>query len=565
MPKICLPNNLANRFRQALKSGEINPEQLSTISSKERNEFFKNLVGEEYATMTNALFESKLLLKNQQQGLITWAKTVAGLKPEVKKALLDKVERMQNVLTPENEEAFLNDLVNTKLGVTVTDKEAGDISRLAKEATDARTKMEASPRRGIDGKPTPQELEYGIRTVELNNYVNDLKIKGERVSPLDLLFNPKKAVMEVGGITKSLKSSIDISATLRQGIKTVFSNPVQFAKNAPKQFGDIIRTFQGKEAMDLLNAEIISDPMYELMKKSKLAVGAIEEAFPTRSPEMVPILGKFFKASDAAYSGFLHRMRVDLFKKYIRLAESQGVNINSPKEIESIAKMVNALTGRGHLGGAESAANVLNVTMFSPRNLKSHIDVLTAHQFQPGVTPFVRKQAALNLVKTLAGIGGLLATANVLWPGSVEKDSRSADFSKIRIGNTRFDVAGGMGSLVTLVSRLAPLLLGQKPITKSTKTGKVTELNSGKFGSQTGKDVLFQFMENKASPLFAELLDRLQGETFDGEEPNYKTTLKNLLVPLSVANVWETKDEADRANLLIIMIMDALGIGTNTY
>lgn len=68
MARICLPKDLANKFRQALKSGEVNPAELSTMSSKDRNAFFTKLVGEEFATMTNSLFESKLLLKINNKG-----------------------------------------------------------------------------------------------------------------------------------------------------------------------------------------------------------------------------------------------------------------------------------------------------------------------------------------------------------------------------------------------------------------------------------------------------------------------------------------------------------------
>lgn len=556
--KICLPKDLANRFKQALKSGEINPEVISTMTSKERNAFFTKLVGEEYGQMTNALFESKLLLKNQKQGMISWAKSVAGLKEEARRDLLTKIEKMQNILTPENEGMFLEDLASTKLGVGITDKEAADIAKLTKEALDARDAMDSSPRRGVDDVPTPQELAYGEKTIALNNYVNNLKTKAERYTPLELVFSPRKAAMEIGGITKSVKSSGDISASLRQGIKTFFSNPIEWWRNAPKQFSDIKKVFQGKDAMDMLNAEIISDPMYDLMKKSKLAVGAIEEAFPTRNPEMIPFLGKFFKASDAAYSGFLHRMRVDLFKKYIRIAESQGININNKAEIESIAKMVNALTGRGHLGGLESSANALNVTFFSPRNFKSNLDFLTAHQAQKGVTPFVRMEAAKNLIKTLAGIGTVLATAQMLWgDDAVEWDPRSSDFGKIKIGKTRFDITGGNGSLITLLGR---------QITGETKTkGNIKSITTGKFGAPSRGSVLMNFTENKLSPLAQEIQDRLVGKTFEGNKPTLMNTAKNFFVPLGIANINETKDQKDRADLLLIGIMDALGVGSQTY
>jgi hypothetical protein len=558
MAKICLPKELTQAFRQALKSGKINPDQLSNMTSAQRNEFFKGVVGEDFATMTNSLFESKLLLKNQKVGLINWARTVADLKPEVRRDLLARVERLQNVLTPENTDAFLNDFVNAKLGVNVTDVEAETISRLAKEATSAKEAMENGPRRQIDGLPTKEELEYGLKTIDLNNYVNDLKVKAERISMKDLISNPKKAIIESASITKSLKSSIDNSALLRQGLKTLFSNPREWFRNAPKTFSDIKKVFQGQDAQRLLNAEIISDPMYPMMQKAKLAVGSIEEAFPSRAPAEIPVLGTFFKASDAAYSGFLHRMRADLFKKYVKIAEANGVNINSTQEIQGIAKMVNSLTGRGNLGFAERGANVFNVIFFSPRNLKSNIDFLTAHIGDDTVSPFVKKQAALNLLKTVAGITTVLATAKTLYPDTVEKDARSSDFGKIRVGNTRFDVAGGMAGFATLGARLLT------NSSKSSTSGKVRELGEG-YKPDTRYSITRDFFENKFSPIFSEIKQRSSEETFDGEDPTITKSLINLLAPLSISNAWETKEEKDRANLLLIIISDALGIGTNTY
>ena len=558
MVKICLPNNIANGFRQALKSGAINPDKLSNMTSKERNEFFKSIVGDEYATMTNSLFESKLLLKNQKQGLITWAKTVANLKDDVRVDLLSKINKLQNALTPENTDAFLNDFVNAKLGVNVTDKEAADISRLAIDATQAKEVMESAPRRGLDQPPTPEEISYGLKTIELNDYVNDLKVKAERISPVELLLNPKSAAREAASLTKSLTSSLDNSALGRQGLKTLFSNSKEYFKNAPKTFSDINKVFQGKDAQKLLNAEIISDPMYDLMKKSKLAVGAIEEAFPSRSPEMLPIFGKFFKASDAAYSNFLHRMRADLFKKYVRMAEDLGVNINNIKETESIAKMVNSLTGRGNLGALEKSADVVNIAFFSPRNLKSNIDFLTAHALQKDVSPFVRKQAAINLVKTLGGIASILAVANTLRPGSVETDPRSSDFGKIKIGKTRFDVAGGMAGFSTLLARLIT------NSTKSSTSGKITELGKG-YKPTTRFDVALDFFTNKFSPLFSQVKQYAEGKTFEGEEPTVMNSLKEIAFPLSVSNVWELKDEKDTADLIAISLAEFFGIGTATY
>ena len=572
MAKICLPNNIAQGFRQALKSGVINPDKLSNMTSKERNEFFKKIVGDEYATMTNSLFESKLLLQNQKQGLITWAKTVAGLKPEVRNDLLSRVNKLQNALTPENTDAFLNDFVNTKLGVNVTDKEAGDIARLAQDAMSAKEVMESSTRRGFNEDATLEELAYGQKTLALNNYVNDLKTKAERLSIKELMLNPQKAIMETAGVSKSLTSSLDNSAILRQGIKTIFSNPKEYFKNAPKTFSDIKKVLSGKDAQEILNAEIISDPMYDLMKKAGLSVGSIEEAFPSRQPEMIPILGRFFKASDAAYSGFLHRMRADLFKKYYLIAEKTGVNVNSKKELEGIGALVNSLTGRGKLpGAAESASSFLNVMMFSPRNLQSHVDFLTAFRGRD-VSDFAKKEMSKALLKTVLGTAAIMSTAMALWgKDSVEADFRSSNTGKLKVGKDIYDITGGMATVPVLAARLATVLSNSFLDTefgnvKNAKTGKVTKLNEGKFGGNTGKDVLFDFFENKSSPLLTVLLDGLEDENFDGENVTIGNSLQTLFGPLGGMSLYERikGGDMDPIKLSLITALETLGISVRT-
>jgi hypothetical protein len=54
----------------ALKNNEIDPAKLADMTSAERRDFFTKIVGEDDAKDVNALFESKLLLKNQQTGLL---------------------------------------------------------------------------------------------------------------------------------------------------------------------------------------------------------------------------------------------------------------------------------------------------------------------------------------------------------------------------------------------------------------------------------------------------------------------------------------------------------------
>ena len=53
----CLPTEFVNKFIDALKSGAIDPEKLSKMTSADRREYLGKIVGEADAREVNALFE----------------------------------------------------------------------------------------------------------------------------------------------------------------------------------------------------------------------------------------------------------------------------------------------------------------------------------------------------------------------------------------------------------------------------------------------------------------------------------------------------------------------------
>lgn len=557
MASWCLIPEYVTKFKQGLKDGSISPEKLSQMASEERNKYLSQFVGGDNAKQVNSLFESKLLLKNQQAGMITWAKKVAGMTPEAKRDLISRIEKMDRVLSPKEGEQFLKDLASTRLGADVTAQEAKQIFELSNKVKETR----ALQKEDLTFATESERLEYGRAKVALGNLVNDLKEK----TNLGISFDPVKALSGFAGNAKSIKASLDNSAIFRQGWKTLFTNPLVWQKNARKTFSDIVKTFGGKKVMDEINADIISRPTYDLMVKAKLAVGVIEEAFPGTVAEKLPVLGRAYKASETAYTGFLYRQRADVFDKYIQIAQKSGVELTK-KELESIGSMVNSLTGRGNLGRFEgSAANFLNNVFFSPRFMKSQFDTLGHVVSGAGGSNFVRREAAINLLKVISGTAGVLAVANAVKPGSVEWDPRSSDFGKVKVGNTRFDVTGGVSGMVTLASRLLPILAGQEGKTKSTTTGEVTPINSGKFGASTGKDVLFDFFSNKASPIGAVIVNLLEGKDFDGNKTTPGSEIVKAFIPIGFSNYEKLSKDPNAPNKIITTILDGLGIGANTY
>lgn len=547
----CIPKPLADKFKDYLRKGKITPEKLVAMSSEERRTLFSEIVGESEAKEMNAALESKLILKDQKRGMITWLKQVSGLKPEVKRDLIAKIGKLEKVLSPENERAFLEDLASKRLGADISMEEAKKIADMAKTVRET--------------KGVGDRMDYGRAKVALDNYVSELK-HANRPTVIQRIKNPAGILNEVAGSAKGLNASLDNSAIFRQGWKTMFTNPVIWMKNSCQSFVDLVKRFGGKHVIDEVNAEIQSRPTYDLMQKAKLDVGTTEEQFPTHLPSKIPVLGRFYKASEAAYTGFVYRMRADIFDKYIKIAETAGEDIHSKEQLESIGKLVNSLTGRGHLGGAERVASTVNNVFFSPRFLKSNIDFLTAHQLQKGVTPFVRKQAAMNLAKVVVGTASILAIANSIWPNSVELDPRSSNFGKIKIGNTTFDVSGGMASIITLAARIVPTFHNGKIgfWSKNRITGKINQLNSGKFGSDSVIDVIKDFAEGKTSPVASVFRDIwLEGQDFNHKKPTFLGEMNNLFTPLPIKNAIQLSQAKD-APVLAGIIADALGISVNT-
>lgn len=567
MATFCLIPKQADAFIAKIKSGELDPSKLADMSSEQRRAAF-DFLGESTARETNKLFESKLLLKNQEAGMINWVKQLTGLKPEVQKDLLSKINKLDSLLNPKDQQAFLEDLVAHKVGATITLGEAAKISELAKTTNETRGAVqENSP------IASPDRMAYGRAQVAFQDYVSDLKNQTKKLTLEDFKKTPGKTIAKVAsntaGLMKSLKATLDNSALGRQGLKLMFSDPKIWAKNSLQSFKDIFQTLKGQDALSEIRAEVLSRPnaMNGLYKKEGLAVGTKEEAFPTSLPEKIPGVGRVFKAAETAFTAFQYRSRADVFDKYVEVAKKAGVD-----DFSGIGKVANSLTGRGTFGQkGEGAANVANNFMFSPRLIKSHIDLLTAHAFDSGISKFARKQAAYNLVKVIAGVATVNIIANALKPGSAETDTRSSDAGKIRIGDTRFDYTGGMASLVTLGTRLAPLLVGQKSFTKSSTTKKLTQINAKDkkgqpaFGAQTGLDVFFDFLTNKASPVASLVVNQLRDQNFDGSKPTLKSQTESAFVPLPITTYEELKNNPNSANILAAMIADALGFGTNTY
>jgi len=566
---ICLPVDLTQQFKEKLKSGAIDPIKMAEMNSAQRRESL-SFLGENNAAEVNALYESKLLLKNQQQGMITWIRNVAGLKTELKRDMISQVNRMDEaLLTPESEQDFLEDLAAQKLGVGVTMEETGKIAELAALVSEKEAAIKEGDRQS--------ELEYGQAVVAFTNYVTALK---QPTGPLftrlkdRFMENPLGTLVKepVFALSRTVTTAVDVSYTLRQGSQLFFRKNKIWRRNALKAIGAAIKEFKGTKDFnfqDMVDADIISRKNARNGRFKKMGldvVGLREEEVPSDIPEKIPGVRRLFKASNAAFTVQAHLNRADLADQFIEMKEKVNEEVDSVETLRPIGILVNSMTGRGSLGELEKISGISNLAFFSLKFLKSNIDSLGYQVVRGGGstkakgTAFVRKQAAINTLTRIGGIASILGAASLLGDDdTVEFDATSANFGKIKIGDTRIDVTGGAGSIAILAARL---LTGRM---KSSVTGITKELNTGEFASKNKKEVLFDFFDNKTAPALTTILDILEGSDFDGKKPTIASAFLNMYTPISFQNFKELEKHPDSANILLATILDVFGAGTNTY
>ena len=358
---------------------------------------------------------------------------------------------------------------------------------------------------------------------------------------------------DVLNVSKSAMSSGDLSFTLRQGIYLAVRHPKEFWG----AFKDQLKYFVDPKYYDDVQNAMVQDSTYGLAKQSGLALtsptssvlGTREEAFMSNLAEKIPGFGEIIKASSRAYTGFANKFRFDVFKKL-----STSFDDITPDETKAFADFINNGTGRGSLGRFENSAVELNNVFFSPRLMVSRFNLLDPYYYYK-LPPRVRAEA-MKTTGTFAG--ALLTTLGVakLAGADVSFDPKSADFLKIKIGNTRIDLGGGFTQYV----RLGLMLAGRGTI--NSKTGKFTEFGKG-YNSTTRFDLIQRFLENKEAPVASLITELLKGKDAMGKELNIPKELVSRVIPMTVQDAYEMyKDEPAMIPLIVFAI---LGAGVQTY
>jgi len=397
----------------------------------------------------------------------------------------------------------------------------------------------------------------------------------------------KDMLLEVLNVPRTIMSSGDFSAFLRQGIIAGVAHPMVAGRNFVKMFGD----FGSQKHFDRFFYGVKDDPLYPISKESGLYVAdphdirltAKEEAFMNNYAEKIPYIGRsaklptikkgkigltekkyggMVKASERAYVGYLNRLRWDIFKQQAENLENNGMTFeNAPEVYKAMANLINNETGRGKMGGLEEAAPILSTTIFAPRLIASRVNMLTNWanpNFYRKVPKPVRVQYFKDMAKFIGAGMTILAIAKASG-ADVETDPRSSDFGKIKIGNSRWDIWGGHQQYIRMFTQM---LLGT---TKSAQTGKTRSLGGEDIFGQTRADVLLRFIRGKLAPMPALAADVLAGRNIIGEKVTVTSELQNKLLPLMIGDIEDAYKDGGVKSALGVGMPAIFGVSVQTY
>ena len=351
--------------------------------------------------------------------------------------------------------------------------------------------------------------------------------------------------LDVLGSMRAFAAGVgDMSLALRQAIVVA----PRFPRLWTRAFTQMHRQYFSPKFFKASQQEIASRPTFAQMQEHGLhltgiAEGMREEPFQSTILQRIPGVRVLANAAERAYTGMGNRLRADLFDRYVALNKRLGGEVY---DLDQMANVINTWTGRGALRlygtrGIESApslarmAPVLNATLFSPRLLASRLNLLDPMYYRSLSKP-ARQEAIKTFtafVATGASMLGLAKAAGV----EVGTDPRSADFGKLKIGNTRIDIWGGFQQPVVLFLRL---LSGQMV---SSTTGREFTLGEGGYKPTTRLDILQRFAGSKVSPPVRLALALFQGTTATGQKTNLSAEVVNSFVPMFLGDLYELIQE----------------------
>lgn len=400
-------------------------------------------------------------------------------------------------------------------------------------------------RKKISKRLENKQIEIAKKKSEIKNLIENMRP-----------WTTKRKLKEITASAKAIAATADISFTLRQNFWQVAANfiphPVKTTSIMAKSLGAFLNEHSSDQiANSLRNAE--NAELYDLYGVKILDAGSVDaqmqsEVFRGKFIENYKIfgkqnpLGRLMRASSRHSVAIGNLFRTSAFDQFV----SDNQNATS-EELAAMADYINKSTGIGDISKLGPVINYLNEVMFSPKFVASRFQTPWAIVKYRNL-PRVRKQIARDMVNVVS-TGGLVLFLAALAGADVEwEDPESADWGKIRVGNTRVDIWGGFQQPARLITRLS----------------------AGRFTRESIRDfdpleMVGRFSMYKAAPAVTIPHELWTGSTMVGEETAWNETLLRSMFPLVTRDIYDAAREGGLGTAAAVGTLGVLGVGVGVY
>ena len=429
--------------------------------------------------------------------------------------------------------------------------------RKTMHVADELTKTQEQLRTGnfdIKVKPVEKPILPELERAQIQLKVNRKRIR-TAIKDMEPMTAGKVGV-EAINTARTLKATADMSAVMRQGLVLSVRRPIV----AGKAFGKSFKAFFDKYTAEQIDNAIKSAPHHYIREKSGLQLMEVggrvargEEMFMSSVAEKIPLYGRVVKASERHMVSYLNMIRTAAFDQLLQKFPNA-----THAELTAWADFVNKASGRGNLGKFAGAANTLSLGFFAPRFAVSRIQTPLAlfGKSSKGVTRRVRKEIAKDLVAT-ASLGATALTLAHLAGAEVGTDPRSADWGKIKVGNTRIDIWGGMQQPMRVVARSGLGITDKLGLTGEDLTDWQKDVDPVELAAR--------FSQYKFSPLITIPLELYKGKTIVGEDVTPSETAAKAAIPMvyeDMVDAWRLEGVGQSA---WVGGLAFFGVGASTY
>jgi len=325
-------------------------------------------------------------------------------------------------------------------------------------------------------------------------------------------------LMKLWNLPRALMASFDDSAVLRQGAMLLPEGKI--AWRAWRSHWKVIKA-SGAQALE---DEVRGNTYFNHARAHGLdftfpsigggMAGAEEPFMGVGIAEKIWGIGKAIRISERLYSGYLNKLRMDVYASHAAELTRMGARTAA---FDELATNINILSGRATLpSGVQAIAPLLNGIFFSARlnwaRMQAPLRIFWLQNKSPEIGVGVGTPEGRHLARMLArdvygyyaGVLGMLGLASAAGVAKVEWDSRSADFGKAQVGTVRIDPWAGQQQLAVLISRIAS---GERKTTTTRQLVPARDL-----------DTLMRFVESKFHPALSQTLSVKRGETYFGDD-----------------------------------------------